>query len=98
MVRIARRRVVILTWDNDIFSDFWLVRDYLPAAARTDNRLAVPMKLFGEVFGEVSITAVSVPHDCVDGFGAPFGDVRMPTSTLPFRQVCRCWPSLRELR
>jgi SAM-dependent methyltransferase len=41
MLRIARRRVVIFTWDHTIFRRFWLVRDYLPAAAETDAQLAV---------------------------------------------------------
>jgi SAM-dependent methyltransferase len=72
LVRIAQRRVVIFTWDHRVFQEFWLVRDYLPAAARTDRRLAVPMERFGEVLGEVSISPVLVPHDCMDGFGAAF--------------------------
>lgn len=72
MARIARHRVVILTWDHDVFRQFWLVRDYLPAAAITDARLAVPIARFAEVLGDVSIWPVAVPHDCLDGFAAAF--------------------------
>lgn len=72
MVRIARRRIAILTWDHEVFKQFWLVRDYLPAAADTDARLAVPISRLAALPGRVSITPVPVPHDCVDGFGAAF--------------------------
>ena len=72
MVRVARHRIVILTWDPEVFKRFWLVRDYLPAAGATDARLAVPMSGFSALPGKVSVAAVPVPHDCVDGFGAAF--------------------------
>jgi SAM-dependent methyltransferase len=72
LARIARRRVVILTWDHNVTKHFWLLRDYLPAAAATDARLAVPMSRFSALPGTVTIQPVPVPHDCVDGFGGAF--------------------------
>ncbi|MFI5506308.1 methyltransferase domain-containing protein [Mycobacterium sp. NPDC051804] len=74
MMRIARRRVVIFTWDHTVFSQFWLVREYLPAAAETDARLAVPITALISLLGEdcVSVVPVPVPHDCVDGFGGAY--------------------------
>ncbi|AZG46987.1 class I SAM-dependent methyltransferase [Gordonia insulae] len=72
LVRIARHRIVILTWDHHVFRDFWLVRDYLPAAARTDGRLSVPINRLTSLPGRVSVTPVPIPHDCVDGFGGAF--------------------------
>jgi SAM-dependent methyltransferase len=33
MLRIARK--VVLTWDHNVFRQFWLVREYLPAAAQS---------------------------------------------------------------
>ena len=74
MMRIARRRVVVFTWDNTVFSQFWLVREYLPAAAETDARLAVPISSVVALLGEdrVSTVPVPVPHDCVDGFGGAY--------------------------
>ena len=70
MLRIARRRVVILTWDHTVFRRFWLLREYLPAAAQTDADLAVPITKLASVLGDLTIVPVPVPHDCVDGFGA----------------------------
>ncbi|MFC9995225.1 class I SAM-dependent methyltransferase [Nocardia sp. NPDC127526] len=72
MRRIARRRVVILTWDHDIFRRFWLLRDYLPAAAHTDASLAVPITRLISLLGNVTIRDIPVPHDCADGFGGAF--------------------------
>jgi SAM-dependent methyltransferase len=72
MIRVARRRVVILTWDDTVFRQFWLLREYLPAAADTDARLAVPITKLVSLLGAVSIQTVPVPHDCVDGFGGAY--------------------------
>jgi SAM-dependent methyltransferase len=72
MSRIARRRVVILTWDHNVFRRFWLVREYLPAAAQTDADLAVPVKKIVALLDEPTVIPVPVPHDCVDGFGGAY--------------------------
>jgi SAM-dependent methyltransferase len=74
MLRIARRRVIVLTWDHDVIQDFWLLRDYVPAAAETDARLAVPIDDLISLLGSdtVSVVTIPVPHDCVDGFGGAY--------------------------
>lgn len=73
MRRIARRRLVFLTWDPNVIGEtFWLLSDYLPAARRADAELAVPMDQLAALLDEPVVTAVPVPHDCVDGFGAAF--------------------------
>jgi hypothetical protein len=41
--------VIILTWDHDVIQEFWLLREYVPAAAETDARLAVPVNTLGAV-------------------------------------------------
>jgi SAM-dependent methyltransferase len=65
--RIARRRVVVFTWDPRTLADSWLVHDYLPGFARLvppgyslDQMLAA--------LGGGRIESVSIPHDCRDGF------------------------------
>ncbi|WP_293325525.1 class I SAM-dependent methyltransferase [Mycobacterium sp.] len=74
MLRIARHRVVILTWDHDVIRNFWLLNEYVPAAAATDARLAVPISTLVELLGRegVSMISVPVPYDCVDGFGGAY--------------------------
>lgn len=68
MTRTARRRVAILTWDHSITKDFWLLSEYLPAAAATDLRLSVPIVRLEDLLGDVTVHPVLVPHDCLDGF------------------------------
>ncbi|WP_331767920.1 methyltransferase domain-containing protein [Embleya sp. NBC_00896] len=71
--RIARRRIVILTWDQDVFRrQFWLVREYLPEAAAFDDTRAVPIDRLTALLGGARIEPVPVPHDCTDGFGAAY--------------------------
>jgi SAM-dependent methyltransferase len=72
MRRIARRRLVVFTWDHTLFQRFWLVSEYLPAASRTDAALAVPIAELVALLGDPKIIPVPVPHDCVDGFGGAF--------------------------
>ncbi|MEE3062730.1 MAG: methyltransferase domain-containing protein [Actinomycetota bacterium] len=72
MRRIARRRLVVFTWDQTLFRQFWLIRDYLPAAAQTDADLAVPIAKLASLLGDPRIIPVPVPHDCLDGFGGAY--------------------------
>ncbi|BBY66919.1 class I SAM-dependent methyltransferase [Mycolicibacterium helvum] len=74
MARVARRRVVVFTWEHEVFSRFWLLREYLPAAAETDARLAVPVRRLTSLLGEdrTVVVPVPVPHDCTDGFGGAY--------------------------
>jgi SAM-dependent methyltransferase len=73
MRRVARRRAVFFTWWPERVAEFWLLRDYLPAAAETDARLAVPVQELTRLLGgHVEVRPVPVPHDCVDGFAAAF--------------------------
>jgi SAM-dependent methyltransferase len=70
--RVARKRIVILTWDQPVFREFWLVREYLPAAAAVSGRQAVPVARLVELLSGARVEPVLVPHDCTDGFGAAF--------------------------
>jgi SAM-dependent methyltransferase len=73
MRRIARHRLVILTWDADVFGEkFWLVSEYLPEARAADAALAVPVERLMSLLTDPVITPVPVPHDCADGFGGAF--------------------------
>ena len=65
--RVARKKVVFLTTDMDVFGQFWLM-DYFPALIDIDRKGFPPMSVFAEVFGNVAITNVPIPSDCIDGF------------------------------
>ncbi|WP_435225894.1 class I SAM-dependent methyltransferase [Streptomyces sp. Tue6028] len=71
--RVARRRIVILTWDQPVFRErFWLVREYLPHAVALDDVRAVPIDRLLALLGGARREQVLVPHDCTDGFGAAY--------------------------
>ncbi|WP_395308815.1 class I SAM-dependent methyltransferase [Mycobacterium sp. AMU20-3851] len=72
LARIARRRIVVLTWDHNLFRQFWLLQEYLPAAAETDRRLSVPIDELRALLPRHRVEPVAVPHDCVDGFGGAY--------------------------
>lgn len=71
MARVARQRVVLLTWVPDA-NPFWLTQDYFPEIFAHDRTIfpttSVLAALLERVVGPAQITPVPVPHDCVDGF------------------------------
>lgn len=67
MRRVARKRVVLLTFDVEA-SDFWLTRDYFPALAQLDRGIMPKLSELRDELGDFHATPVLVPHDCVDGF------------------------------
>lgn len=72
MRRVARRRVVILTWEPDVFERFWLVREYLPRIRDVDRSRAVAIDEIVSALGGGEVGPVPIPHDCADGFLGAF--------------------------
>ncbi len=69
LVRVARKRVVILTWDQSLNESWWLPTRYFPGLTEIDRRRAVSAEFIAEGLGEdVEVITVPVPHDCADGF------------------------------
>jgi SAM-dependent methyltransferase len=67
MRRVARRRIVLLTFDTEA-SDFWLTRDYFPELMALDRQIMPPLEELADEIGGFHASPVPVPHDCVDGF------------------------------
>ena len=65
--RVARDRVVILTWDPDAVG-FWLVRDYFPEILAIDRQIFPSMQFLHAVLGPLDVAPLPIPGDCVDGF------------------------------
>lgn len=66
MRRVARGRVVILTFDP-AHSGTWL-GDYLPELRALDARQMPPMDDYARWLCDVMVSPVPIPHDCRDGF------------------------------
>jgi hypothetical protein len=71
MARVARERVVLLTWVPDA-APFWLTDDYFPEILAHDRTIFPGAGVLGaileRVIGPVRMTPVPIPHDCTDGF------------------------------
>lgn len=71
MRRVARRRIVLLTWVPDALP-FWLTRDYFPEILANDRTIFPSTEALTELLlstiGPARVMPVAVPHDCTDGF------------------------------
>jgi SAM-dependent methyltransferase len=65
--RVARRRVVLFTWEPRAQWDSWLVRDYLPGFGRLVPE-GYTLDAMLATLGGGRIEPVPIPHDCRDGF------------------------------
>jgi SAM-dependent methyltransferase len=69
MCRVARRRVVIITFDPGPLRDFWMVRDYFPAIASLHSDRISSLALAAEL-PAASVEPIPIPRDCTDLFFA----------------------------
>jgi len=67
MRRVARGRVVVLTWDPDS-PGFWLTDDYFPTVVPTDRAAFPRLADLAHALGGAEVQPVPVPADCIDGF------------------------------
>jgi SAM-dependent methyltransferase len=67
LARVARRCVVILTWDPGTYG-FWLVEDYFPEIVAVDREIFPTLADFTAALGPVEVRPLPIPHDCCDGF------------------------------
>lgn len=66
MRRVARERIVLLTFDP-AFRDNWQL-DYWSQLATLDDGQMPPLDFYEQYLGPVTIAPVPIPHDCSDGF------------------------------
>jgi SAM-dependent methyltransferase len=68
LIRVARRRVVLLTIDAEVARDTWLFREYLPEVAERDRREFPAIAGLLASLSPARVRIVPVPADCTDGF------------------------------
>jgi SAM-dependent methyltransferase len=66
--RVARQRIVMLTFDPAYIRAYWLVRDYLPEIAILDEARFPPLEVVADALGSAQIIPVPIAGDCADGF------------------------------
>jgi SAM-dependent methyltransferase len=102
--RVARERVVLLTWDP-AHPGFWLTRDYFPAIHALDRELFPSLVELGALLGPLAVTPLAIPHDCVDGFlgaywrrPAAYLDAQIRSAISSFARLADPGPGLAALR
>jgi SAM-dependent methyltransferase len=68
MRRVARQRVVILTFDPEPLGDLWLVKEYFPRTLQIHGDAMPPIEKLVAMLPGASVEAVPVPRLCEDGF------------------------------
>ena len=66
--RVARRRIVLLTWDPEFDDALWLTQRYFPQIRAWDRRRFPALAAVAAVLGDLEVVPVPIPHDCSDGF------------------------------
>lgn len=67
LARVARQRVVIVTFDPVVSGQMWLMADYLPEVAALDIRIFPPLaELCRWLGGRTEVRVLPVPRDCSD--------------------------------
>lgn len=107
MTRVARRRVVVVTFDPEVNNETWIIRDYLPELRVERERWMPEEARVLAALPAARVEPIPVPRDCTDGmFVAHWGrpeayldsDVRAATSVwhlLPPEVVTRAVDALR---
>lgn len=82
--RVARKRVVIFTYDPSYSKYFWLLRDYVPKLGQLEcGRFPGIDEQCAATGEEVRVEPVLIPHDCADGLLASYW--RRPSAYLDER-------------
>ena len=68
MVRVARRRVLILSFDPAPIADLWIFRDYFPRAFDLHEGVMPPVDSLSAMLPGAEVENVPAPNDCSDGF------------------------------
>jgi SAM-dependent methyltransferase len=64
--RVARGRVVVLTYDPLVSGRMWLMTDYLPEVAEMDMRIFPPPEQVAAWLGGAGVETVPIPRDTPD--------------------------------
>jgi SAM-dependent methyltransferase len=94
MVRVARMRVVVVTFDPSVANELWVVRDYLPELAPVDEAAFPSLDELRRALPGASVEPLHVPRDCTDRmFAALWGrpeeylDHQVRAGTSAWQQV-----------
>lgn len=91
-IRVARRRVVIVTIDPEVESKMWLFAEYVPEAPRRTQLSSHESRLHGWLGPQAENHVLLVPRDCTDGFLLCSGGIRRGVLNADARKAPRSPP------
>jgi SAM-dependent methyltransferase len=68
MVRVARQRVLVLTFTPTPPEELWMARDYFPRILDFHERVMLPIDELTAMLPGASVEPVPIPSQCTDGF------------------------------
>lgn len=68
MVRVARDRVLVLTFTPTPPTELWMARDYFPRILDFHARVMLPIDELAAMLPGASVEPVPIPKECTDGF------------------------------
>ncbi len=68
--RVARRRLVLVTFEPTLLRDLWIARDYFPEILTLKRRAGATSKRLAELLPAATAQPLPVPRDCEDLFFA----------------------------
>jgi SAM-dependent methyltransferase len=74
MRRVARDRVVVLTFDGPALAEMWLVRDYVPRLLETHEEMMQPLDELTAALPGAAVEPVPIPRQCTDAFWCALWD------------------------
>jgi SAM-dependent methyltransferase len=74
MRRVARERVVVLSFDAPALAELWMVRDYVPRLLEIHEEMMQPLAELTTALPGAKIEAVPIPRECVDAFWCALWD------------------------
>jgi SAM-dependent methyltransferase len=94
MLRVASRRIVLVTMDVEVLGELWVVRDYLPETLTVHGAGFPAIARLTELLPGAAAAVIPVPRECTDGFMAAFWgrpeaylDARVRAATSPWHQL-----------
>jgi SAM-dependent methyltransferase len=70
LLRVARQRVVLVSFDSAVLARLWIVRDYFPEMAGLKRRTSITSEGLAAMLPAARSVPLPVPRDCHDHFFA----------------------------
>jgi SAM-dependent methyltransferase len=68
MLRVARERVLVLTFTPTPPIELWMARDYFPRILDFHERVMLPIDELAAMLPDATVEPVPIPNRCTDGF------------------------------